>query len=64
MPDFDKKKKNKKKGFLSKWRNRRKLFKQEEGDKNTNKKSRYIEPWTDKNTKKESIYGSRGGYGR
>ena len=50
MPDFDKNKKKKNKsGFLSKWRNRRKLFKQEKEDKNT---------------KKESIYGGRGGYGR
>tara|TARA_R100000008_G_C3541637_1_gene145093 strand:+ start:269 stop:970 length:702 start_codon:yes stop_codon:yes gene_type:complete len=63
---FQKPKKKKKKktrgSFLSRWRNRRKLFKKD--SKNTNKKSRYIEPWTDKNTKKESIYGSRGGYGR
>tara|TARA_Y100001973_G_C5176008_1_gene321969 strand:+ start:1014 stop:1166 length:153 start_codon:yes stop_codon:yes gene_type:complete len=50
MPEFDKNKKKKKKGgFLSKWRNRRKFFKQTKEDKDT---------------KKESIYGSRGGYGR
>ena len=46
---FQKPKKKKKKGFLSKWRNRRKFLKTEKEDKNT---------------KKESIYGSRGGYGR
>lgn len=46
---FQKPKKKKKKGFLSKWRNRRKFLKTEKENKNT---------------KKESIYGGRGGYGR